>query len=331
VDALPSITVVTPTFNRRCSVTRLLDGLSRQTYPVEGFEVIVVDDGSTDDTRAYVGGRQTPFALRIVQQSHGGPAAARNLGVLHARGPIVLFLDDDVVPAADLVERHVSCHQANPGTVVIGAMLPPRDWPRPAWVRWEEEKLERQYRAILEGNQACGARQFYTANASLRRDQLLDAGGFDRSFARAEDVELAYRLHQGGARFVFEPHAVVHHFASRSFAAWRSIPYQYGRYDVIMHRDKHHATLRSAADDFERRHWLGRLVARVAAGRPWLVEGTVFLLSLCTVAADRLGARRCASVSLSGIFNLLYWHGVSDELGGRSVFQHWLAQNVAAA
>jgi GT2 family glycosyltransferase len=331
VDALPSITVVTPTFNRRPSLARLLDGLSQQTYPMEQFEVVVVDDGSTDDTLAYLRGRQTPFALRIVQQSHRGPGPARNLGVLQASGEIVLFLDDDVVPAPTLVERHSRCHQANPGAVVIGAMLPPSDWPRPAWVRWEEEKLERQYQAMLEGKHACTARQFYTANASLRRIPFLEAGGFDPFFARAEDVELGYRLRECGARFVFDPHAAVRHFASRSFAAWRRTPYQYGRYDVIMHRDKRHGTLRTAAGDFHRRHWLGRLLARLAVGRPPLVNSAVLVLSLSALAADRLGARRCASAALSGIFNLLYWHGVSDELGGRAVFQRWLAQSVAAS
>jgi len=331
VDALPSITVVIPTFNRRPSLARLLDGLSQQTYPMEQFEVLVVDDGSTDDTLPYLRGRQTPFALRILQQGHRGPGPARNAGVSQASGEIVLFLDDDVVPVPNLVERHSRCHQENPGAVVIGPMLPPSDWPRPAWVRWEEEKLERQYQAMLERKYACTARQFYTANASLRRSQLLDAGGFDPVFVRAEDVELGYRLRERGARFIFDPHAAVRHFASRSFAAWRRTPYQYGRYDVIMDRDKHHGTLRAAGDDFHRRHWLGRLLARVAVGRPPLVHGAVLVLSLSALAADRLGARRYASAALSGIFNLLYWQGVSDELGGRAVFQRWLAQSVASS
>jgi GT2 family glycosyltransferase len=326
--APPSISIVIPTFNRRASVARLLDGLCQQTCPTEQFEVVVVDDGSTDETRAYLSSRQTPFALDVVPQLHRGAGAARNLGVSQAKGEIVLFLDDDVVPAPNLVERHVCDHQANPDAVVIGPMLPPSDWPRPAWVRWEEEKLERQYHAMRAGQYACTARQFYTANASLRRTQFLAAGGFDPLFARAEDVELGYRLQQRGARFVFDQHAVVRHFASRSFAAWRRTPYQYGRYDVIMDRDKRHGTLGSAALDFDRRHRLSRLLARVAVGRPALVTSSVFVLSLGALAADRLGACRSASAALSGIFNLQYWHGVSDELGGRAAFQRWLGGGV---
>jgi GT2 family glycosyltransferase len=191
-------------------------------------------------------------------------------------------------------------------------MLPPSDWPRPAWVRWEEEKLERQYQAMLEGKHACTARQFYTANASLPRTSFLEAGGFDPVFARAEDVELGYRLRERGARFVFDPHAAVRHFASRSFAAWRRTPYQYGRYDVIMDRDKHHGTLRTAAGDFHRRHWLA-LLARLAVGRPrWSIAPSSPEPERACGRSDRRSSS--ASAALSGIFNLLYWHGVSDEL-----------------
>src|SRR5262245_50877569 len=327
MDAQPSVSVVTPTFNRCASLTRLLDGLAEQTYPAEKTQVVVVDDGSTDETQSYLSRRQTRFALRVVQQSHRGPAAARNLGVLHACGEILLFLDDDVVPASDLIERHISRHRANPGVVVVGPMLPPSDWPRPVWVRWEEEKLARQYQAMLEGAYGCTPRQFYTANASLRRDQFLEAGGFDPLFARAEDVELGYRLRDRHARFVFDPRATVEHFASRSLEAWQRIPYQYGRYDVIMGRDKHYDTLSSAAHDFSRRHWLGRCLARLAAGRPRLVATAVLVLRASALVADRVGAARSASAALSGLFNLLYWHGVSDELGGRAEFHRWLAQS----
>ena len=212
--------------------------------------------------------------------------------------------------------------------MVVGPTPPPTDWPRPVWVRWEEEKLARQYQAMLEGAYGCTPRQFYTANASLRREQFLEAGGFDPFFARAEDVELGYRLHDRRARFVFDPRATVQHFASRSLDAWQRTPYQYGRYDVIMGRDKRYDTLSTAARDFSRRHWLGRCLARLTVGRPRLVTSAVLVLRVSALAADRIGAARCAFAALSGLFNLLYWHGVSDELGGRAEFRRWLAQSI---
>ena len=321
---MPTISIITPTYNRRESLLRLLDGLMQQTLPAERFEVIVVDDGSTDGTPHVLRQLATPFALRVFEQPHDGPATARNLGVERARGELVLFLDDDVLPDADLLERHAAIHAANPDTVVIGPMQPPAGWQRPAWVRWEEDKLERQYQAMLNGDFACTARQFYTADASLSRSLFLQAGGFDPSFKRAEDVELGYRLRDHGARFIFAPEARVQHFAARSFAAWRRIPYQYGKYDVIMGRDKQNEALSVAAHDFDSRHWLGRLLARVSVGRPRLVKTTVACLALGVRVADRVGAARAASLELSAIFNLLYWQGVCEELGGHTAFWQWL-------
>lgn len=315
--ARPRISVIVPTYNRWGSLTRLLEGLTRQTLSADEFEVVVVDDGSTDGTplrlRALAG--TLPFVVRLMEQPHRGPAEARNLGVRNACGDIVLFLDDDVDPAPPNVETHLEFHAVDPRRVIIGPMSPPGDWPRPAWVRWEEEKLEDQYRAMRTGMWACTPRQFYTANASVSRKLFLAAGGFDAGFNRAEDVELGYRLRDLGAEFVFTPRAVVRHFASRTFAAWSRTPYQYGRYDVLMYRDKGYETLPAASREFHRRNPWIRMLIRTCLGRPPLVRAAVLTLRGVARLCDRSRTRRVTMVALSGIFNLLYWQGVCDELG----------------
>src|SRR5207244_7057847 len=98
MDATPTISVITPTFNRRASLGRLLHGLVGQTFPAEQFEVVVVDDGSTDGSVEELRSRVIPFRLRVVEQPHRGPAAARNLGVEYGRGELVLVLHVDVLP-----------------------------------------------------------------------------------------------------------------------------------------------------------------------------------------------------------------------------------------
>jgi GT2 family glycosyltransferase len=169
---------------------------------------------------------------------------------------------------------------------------------------------------MLAGEFECTPRQFYTANASLNRARFLAAGGFDSSFKRAEDVEMAYRMRDKGARFIFHPEAIVHHYAERTFDAWCRTPYQYGRYDVVMHREKGHEALPCAAHEFHSRHVLTRLLARSCVGRARLVGAAVFALRSVAVGADKVGARTVARLALSGIFNLLYWQGASDEFGG---------------
>jgi GT2 family glycosyltransferase len=324
-----SVSIVVPTYNRRASVERLLGALSEQTLPPDCFEVLVIDDGSTDGTPAHLRSLKVPYSLHILEQAHQGPAEARNLGVAHATKALILFLDDDVVPALDAVATHVATHAAEgPSAVVIGPMSPPRDWSRSPWVRWEEEKLQSQYDAMLAGEWDCTERQFYTANSSLRRELFLTAGGFDASFKRAEDVELGYRLRKLGARFVFNPSADVRHYASRTFAAWRRTPYQYGRYDVIMSREKGHEALPRALQEFSGRHPLNRAMSRAVTGRRWLVASVVTLLGVIVRASTLVGASGATSRALSGIFNVLYWQGVSDELGGRDVL--WRSVSAAA-
>lgn len=310
------VSIVVPSYNRQASLRRLLDSLAAQTLPMDQFEVVVVDDGSSDGTREFLRELQTPYALTALEQPNAGPGSARNRGVRAAQGELIVFLDDDTVPVPGLLARHVQLHAERPNAVVIGPMVPPPNWLRPAWIRWEEDMLEDQYRAMLAGEFECTPRQFYTANASLERATFLKAGGFDSIFKRAEDVEMAYRMRDQGAQFIFDNEAAVYHYAERTFAAWSRTPYQYGRYDVIMHREKGHEALPCAAHEFHSRHVLTRLLARACVGHASLVRVAVASLRLTAASADRLGARGLARLALSGIFNLLYWQGASDEFGG---------------
>ncbi len=309
--------MVVPTFQRRESLQRLLDALAAQTYPHADFEVLVVDDGSTDGTREWLATLRTTYRVRPLAQAHGGPGKARNLGVAEAAGSIVVFFDDDVIPAPDAIAQHVDAHREKPDTVVIGPMLPPDDSRRPAWIRWEEARLLEQYRAMTAGEYECTPRQFFTANASIERQRFRDAGGFDAAFARAEDVELGYRLRDLGAHFAFEPRARVTHHPRRTFASWQRTPYQYGRVDVAMERDKGHQALILAYIEFHQRHPFNRALAMLCVGRRVPFALATGALRATVVVADAVGAARVAQRGLSALFNLLYWQGVTEELGDR--------------
>jgi glycosyltransferase involved in cell wall biosynthesis len=312
---LPDLSVVVPTYNRREGILRLLGALEEQTLPPERFDVVVIDDGSTDGTAEALAALDTPYRLRVLRQDNDGPAAARNAGLHAARGRLIVFLDDDVVPDAELLEAHAAAQGDADDLVVVGPMYPPTDSPRSVWVRWEERQLLKQYDAMERGLYPCTPRQFYTGNASAPRELLLRAGGFDPRFKRAEDVELAFRLWAIGARFHFERGAEVLHYASRSFASWKRTPYQYGQYDVVMGREKGINTFELACWEFERRHVWSRRLTRACVGRSWRGPAVVGLF-LVAMVADRIGLDEAASFALSAIFNLQYWQGASDELGG---------------
>ncbi|MBF6599304.1 MAG: glycosyltransferase family 2 protein [Dehalococcoidia bacterium] len=315
----PRVSVIIPTFNRAPYLARALDALREQTLAASAFEVIVVDDGSSDDTAAVLA-RAWPLALRSVRQTNQGPAAARNAGIALARAEIILFIDDDVVPAPDLVARHLQAH-AEPGRVVIGRMAPPLGR-QPFWAEWELRTLERQYAQMVGGIFEPTPRQFYTANASVRRADLERAGMFDVRYRRAEDVELAYRLEEGGATFVFLPDACVLHDTPRSFSNWMAMAGQYGQYDVLLSRQGGRRwTLDILAEEFvEARHPALQAVARLTVGHRRRSAAVRRLAPLAIGGADALRLRRVALAGCGALFNLLYWHAFCEEFGGRVAF-----------
>lgn len=314
--------VVIPTFNRRERLQRVLEALTRQTLDPDVFEVIVVSDGSTDDTAAFLRSAVMPFRLIALTQTNGGPARARNLGVTHATGERVIFLDDDVIPEPQCLAEHLAAYaEFGERAVVLGPMLTPRDIPLKPWVRWEQAMLEKQYTDMQAGRWQPTARQFYTGNTSLARRQIQEAGGFDITLRRAEDVELAYRLADRGLFFVFRPEAAGYHYAERSLASWLAIPYAYGRSDAIFWRDRGQRwLLPTVFHELRGRHPLVRSLMRLCLDRAGLSALAERGLCLMAAGAARLGMNRVERASYSGIFNLRYYQGLADEIGGRAAF-----------
>jgi glycosyltransferase involved in cell wall biosynthesis len=319
---MTGISVVIPTYNRCHSLERVLAALARQDVPASEFEVVVVDDGSTDATRQRLLEAQPPFRLKYAFQCNLGPAAARNCGVAQAQGATVVFLDDDVSPAPSLLSEHLRWHTAHgPGVVVIGPMLPPLDYPVAPWVQWSQERLLEQYRAMQAGEWEPTARQFYTGNASLARADFLASGGFDARYRRAEDIELAFRLSARGLRFVFNPAAIGYHYEERSFAAWLAIARAYGRSDVAFAVEKGQAwILPVILHEYGQRPWLVRLVTRLCLDRPRRQEAASAVLQWLAVVGHRLNWSLAVRAALSSLFNLQHYQGIAEGLGGRERF-----------
>jgi len=311
-----TISVVVPTYNRVARLRHVLAALEQQQFPADAYEVIVVSDGSTDGTHAYLEALHSTMKLRWFSQSNRGPAAARNAGIDKAVGEMIVFIDDDVVPAAGLLAEHMRAHQeAGREVVVLGPLLTPEGFAMAPWARWEQEMLMKQYSAMLRGDWQPTARQFYTGNASLRRSHILAAGGFDENFRRAEDVELAYRLAARGLGFVFTMKAVGMHYVERSYRSWLDAAYTYGRNDVIFARDRNQTwLLPTIRREFQDRHKLVRSLVRVCRGRPWLASLTASALKLTADAATLVRADGVEMSAYSGLFNLRYYSGLFDEL-----------------
>jgi GT2 family glycosyltransferase len=317
------ISIVIPTMNRLASLQQVISGLLSLTYPASEFEVIVVSDGSTDGTNSYLTRLTTPFRLVPLLQANSGAAGARNAGIAAAEGELIVFLDDDTVPAPDLLEEHERMQDSHcKRAVVIGPMrTPPHPWRPSPWVGWELTRLAKQYQRMVNGDWQPTPRQFYTANASVPRQMVIQAGGFDPSFRRAEDVELAYRLEAQGAVFVFAPQAVVYHYAERSFTSWIAIPTAYGINDVIFSQEKGQTwLLPTIFREFHTRHPLIKSLTWLSLHHKFIIRILTLLLKQLSLLFDRLNLHGLSQLACSGIYNLHYYQGVSNGLGSRKAF-----------
>jgi GT2 family glycosyltransferase len=219
------ISVVIPVYNARDGLARCLASLRHSTIPLE---VVIVDDGSADGTRDVVQAAERDLDLRyrfVPRTSQSGRAAARNLGVHTAANEIILFVDADEIVPPTLAEQHLRYHRIRPDAVVLGprGYLPQTtglDLQKPFRPDDHPDRVDSDARdqvlAALSDNLndlATCWHYLFTCNASVRRDALLDAGGFDEGFSGwgLEDSELGYRLRRRGMAFAYHPGARIYH------------------------------------------------------------------------------------------------------------------------
>lgn len=198
------IAVVIPTQNRWDVLERTIAGLRQQT--TSGFEIVVVVDE----------GAQLPDFLdgvRVVYRNRRGVGSARNDGVRATDKDIIMFLGDDTIPEATLLERHLALHGRHP-EVEVGVLGDVPWHPEVArgrlqrWLNWSGTQFD--YHTI-QGDEA-GWGRLYSSNVSLKRALFEKVGGFDEEFMFGyEDIELGLRLHEAGLRLLYEPEARVWH------------------------------------------------------------------------------------------------------------------------
>jgi len=203
---MPRLTIQLCTYNRAHLLERVLEALFDQTLPEDAYEVVLVNDGSPDDTNAVIE-RVRPLArcgFTVIEQPNSGLAKGRNAGIAAARGERICFIDDDVLPTPVFAAEHLASDARYGDVIVRGAVINTESFdalPVPVWTA-----------ANYSGN------YFWTSNVSLRRARLDRVGGrFDESFNEYgwEDIELGMRLRAIGTRAVFNRYAVAFHHKPR--------------------------------------------------------------------------------------------------------------------
>jgi glycosyltransferase involved in cell wall biosynthesis len=220
-----------PTYNRVHFLERCLLPLFAQDYPQDRYEIILVDDGSTDDTVACARKLAQPWggAFRIVSQPNGGPASARNAGFKASQAEIIAFIDSDCVAPPDwirtLVESMTGTQAAGVGAPVVAADVT-------NWVARYMDAVD-FYRHRVRGGKVD---YLVTGNVAFRRAVLSEVGGFqNQPRPGAEDVELSFRIKQAGYPLaVINTGAVKHYGTPPSVRVLARNLYSYGRQNYFL-------------------------------------------------------------------------------------------------
>jgi GT2 family glycosyltransferase len=302
------VSVIIPSYNRLHILPQTLASLARPSPDAACLEVIVVDDGSTDGTlawlRAHVG--DFPFALRLVEQARGGPGAARNRGARAAGHELLLFWDSDMIAEATTLEAHAALHDRHPRALVAGALRP---W-RPACtstydrvIHLDSAHLD-QFSGLVPSFQ-----EALTSNLSVRRPEFDQLGGFDEMLQAFEDTDLAYRAQQSGMLLLFSREAIGYHNYSETLAVacQRQRRYQRQAAAFLSKHPELRGKLRYLADKgpIELGRDPARMVVRKAARQLVASRGPLALLEATVRLLERVYPR-------PGLLRFLYWKVVAS-------------------
>jgi glycosyltransferase involved in cell wall biosynthesis len=296
--------VIVPVHNGAGVIDRCLDCLANQTVAPGQYEIIVVDDGSIDDTIPIVqrwADNHPGYAVTLFCQQQTGPAGARNLGAKAARGSVLLFTDADCRVVQHWIEVLVKPFVGSDQPVgLMGTYLSDQE---SLVARFVQVEFEDRYRRIAAG---APVDLVPTNSAAFRRDIFLAEGGFDASFPEAnnEDVEFSYRLSNAGHQMVFVPQAQVYHQHPsdwRNYALtkmgrgyWRTRVYR--RYPRKVLKDTYTPQVLKAQILLAPLLPLGIAMALMKRSLGWLLLPLPFLAT--TISFVRLALRRDPPVAL---------------------------------
>jgi len=276
------VSVIVPAYNAAQIIEECIEALLKQSVPQQGYEVIIVDDGSADGTATLA----RSYGVRVLTQHHCGPAAARNAGADEATGEIVLFTDADCAPTRTWIEEMTGAF-ADPEVVGV----------KGAYLTQQRELVARFVQIEYEDRYDRTARQeridfVDTYSAGYRRDVFLANGGFDIIFptASVEDQEFSFRLARKGYKMVFAPQARVYHlhdvsleeYARRKFniGYWKALLTQWHPERLV--RDSHTPQILKLQITLLGLGALGLLAAPLWPRSLWLAGGLagLFLVSI---------------------------------------------------
>ena len=241
----PEISVIIPTYNRAAILERTIRALcERQVGEVPFWELIVVNDGSTDGTQELLHRLEKRYVGRLhaFHQDNQKQGAARNTGMRYAKGGLFVFLGDDIIPDTRFLSSHWLSYEAagRPrGYAAIGRTSWHPEIKKTPFKEWINEWGHQFGFRLIKNPDCVPFNFFYTSNLAFSRDLYVDFGGFNESFKEYgwEDIELGYRYAQKGKmRLRFVPKAIAFHHHGISLTTFCRRQYKVGYSAVLFDR-----------------------------------------------------------------------------------------------
>jgi len=221
------ISVIIPVYNAEKLIADCLIALLNQNIDFSKYEIIVVDDGSSDNTAKIV---EIFKDVQLIIQKNRGPAAARNEGVRHAKGDIVVFTDSDCIPNKNWIEQMIMPFRDN--KEIIGVKGAYRTNQKELAARFVQIEYEDKYDLLCKNKYI----DFIdTYSAAFKKEVFNKFGGYNISFpvACAEDVELTFRMFSKGYKMVFNSNAIVYHSHPKTFSDYFKKKYKFAYWRML--------------------------------------------------------------------------------------------------
>lgn len=315
MTAAPRASVVVPTYQRRESLLRTLGSLRRQTAPAASYEVIAAVDGCTDGTTEAVRRLETPYALVALEGPNRGRAGACNQGVRHARGSVIVLLDDDMEASPGFIEAHLRAHQAPGPRAVVGAAPIVASSASPPLTRYMAEGFLKRMERMAQPDYRLTFRDTYTGNFSVPREAFLAVGGFDEAFRAYghEDYELALRLQAAGVELVYSAEALAHQHYEKTFAGFAQDGIARGR-TAVLFAGKHPGVVeRLKLSEYRRWPWRWRALRGLLLGLSRVSRHVPDAVVAAVERLERLEPTRLDKYYTMAI-DYLYWYGAFGAL-----------------
>jgi glycosyltransferase involved in cell wall biosynthesis len=223
----PRFSVIIPTRDRPDALARCLSGFERLDFPVDRFEIVVVDDGSASSLRPVVDRFRDALRVTLHEQRNAGPASARNAGAARAQGDFLAFIDDDCVPSPGWLGALDARLDASPSSAVGGHTV--NLCPENAYSAASQTLVDYLY-AYYNATPERAA--FLTSNnLAVPASLFHEVGGFSAEFryAAAEDRDFCERWRSGGYEMIYAPEATIHHAHLMGLRGFVRQHFLYGR------------------------------------------------------------------------------------------------------